>query len=644
MKMLKAQLLAATVVAGGFPAIAQAQFAYPAAELRGVGATSIQNVLVQTLNCNGNPGDHSAGNTDNLNKLGANNGSLSNVAEGKFVQTNPTVASPNFDCNLQEIQPNIEGKYVGTGSGTGRNFWALFSNQLPGTTTSNVNPFAPPVWNNVQFAFSDAPVSAANLATYDQNAGTQANGAGAPIQFPLYVLPVAIAYNPVYGQIRTANGVQNLTFAVRPAFITTDADGNPTGGLRLTRNLYCKIFNGYVTNFNDKAFAATASGTLMDPQDSATRWKSAGVPIRLVGRLDNSGTTDIFTRHLATACANQTGVIVNKYQRNAEALPYNINSGPDLRSFRTDTRYFPTSTQTPNTTTFAGTIQSLSGAVFVRGDNPGEGRIDTTKGAETAGLYMVADGSGGVRDAINFQPTPGARVGAIELNGKMGYIGSDFVKPSTGAQLYSASLQIGGTGTKYASPTAEQGLLAFGVTRFLPPQTTLGSGAYNANDSRTGPRRDGQAGNVPIDRANPLHWTSVLYSNPNDTLAAPRLGYPITGTTQFLGYTCYATPAKRAAMVEFLSLYTGDLKKDSQNKAISPSLITGTREAALGLLAQQNIAAMPTAWLNAISDTFLVKARVAALANKNLWIQDKLPLRTITTSKSNPTCTAGKGA
>jgi hypothetical protein len=643
MKMLKAQLLAATVVAGGFPAIAQAQFAYPAAELRGVGATSIQNVLVQTLNCNGNPGDHSAGNTDNLNKLGANNGSLSSVAEGNFTQTNPTAVSPDFNCDRQEIQPRVEGKYVGTGSGTGRNFWALFANQLPGTTTSNINPFG--TWNNVQFAFSDAPVSASNLATYDANAGTNQNGAGAPIQFPLYVLPVAIAYNPVYGQVRTANGVQNLTFAVKSSFVTTDADGNPTGGLRLTRNLYCKIFNGYVTNFNDRAFASTGTNSsLRDPQDDATRWKNDGAPIRLVGRLDNSGTTDIFTRHLAAACASQAGVAVNKFQKNAEALPYNVNSGPDLRSFRSDTRYFPTSSATPNTNTFAGTTQSLSGAVFVRASGGNPARIDTTQGAEQAGLFLVADGSGGVRDAINFQPEPANRVGAVELNGKVGYIGSDFVKPSANAQLFSAALQIGGTGTKYASPTADQGILAFGQTRYLPPQTTQVSGAYNANDQRTGPRRDGQSGTVPIDRANPLHWTSVLYSNPDETLAAPRLGYPITGTTQYLGYTCYADPATRAAMVEFLSLYTGDIKKDSDGNPVSPNLITGTRAAALGLLAQQNIAAMPTAWLNAISDTFLAKSRTAALAAKNLWIQDKLPTRTITTSKSNPTCTEGKGA
>lgn len=640
MKTFKAQLLAATIAAGCFPAVAQAQFAYPDAELRGVGASSIQNVLVQTLNCNGNPGDHSAGNTDNLNKLGTNTGALNTVPEGMFTQTNPTNASPDFNCDRQEIQPNFQGKYVATGSGTGRAFWRTFTNQLPGTTATNINPFG--MWNNVQFAFSDAPVSAADLQAYDAGAGTQANGAGAPIQFPLYVLPVALAYNPVYGRVRTANGVKDLTLAVKPDYVTTDSAGNPTGGLRLSRNTYCKIFNGVITNFNDPALRSTgANNTLQDPQDSATRYKNQGVPIRLVGRLDNSGTTDIFTRHLAAACASQAGVPVNKYANNAEALPYDKNSSIDLRFARGDTRYYPGTTGA-----LAGTVQSLSGAVFFRASGSTPARIDTSQGNEKAGLFLVADGSSGVRDAINFQEDPGNATGAIALNGKLGYIGADFVKPSAGAQLFSAALQIGGVGTKYASPTADQGVAAFGTTRYLPPETTSVNGSYDASDSRTGPRRDGQAGTVQINRANPLHWTSVLYSDAANTLAAPRVGYPITGTTQYLGYTCYADPANRAAMVEFLSLYTGRVTQDANGDPVSPNLILGTRPAALGLLAQLNIGPMPAAWLNAITETFLKKSAQGsgALAAKTLWMQDKLPTKSIRQSMPNPTCTAGKGA
>ena len=639
MKNIKAQLLAATVVAAGFPTIAQAQFAYPAAELRGVGASSIQNVLVQTLNCNGNPGSHAVGNTANLNQLGTSSGSLSNVAEGKFTQVNPTVASPDFDCNLQEVQENVEGKYVATGSGFGRTTWRTFTNQF-NPAAGTTNPFG--TWSNVQFAFSDAPASASDLTGYDAGAG--AAGAGAPIQFPMFVLPVALAYNPVYGQLRTAAGpagVTDLSFNLKPAYVTKDSAGNPTGGIRMTQNNYCKIFNGVITNWNDAALRINGvANSLMDPADNAARWRTEGAPIRLVGRLDNSGTTDIFTRHLAAACTGQAGVPSNKFAKAAEALPFDNTSAIDLRSFRSDSRYYTGRASGD----FAGTVQSLSGAVFVRASGSNPARIDTTQGAEQAGLFMVADGSSGVRDAVNYQETPAGRIGSLALNGKLGYIGADFVRPSAGASLFSAALQIGGTGGRYAAPTAAQGIAAFG-NRFLPPQTTSVNGAYNPNgDTRTGPRRDGQAGTVAIDRANPLHWTSVLYSDPANTLANPRLGYPLTGVTMYLGYTCYATDANRLAITEFLSLYAGRVRKDSQNNNVSINLVKGTAPASPGLLAQNGIAPMPASWLNAIAETFLKKSTQSGLGNRNLWIQSALPAKNVRQATSNPTCTAGQGA
>lgn len=640
MRTMKFHLLAATTIAGAvMPAVAGAQIAFPAAELRGVGASSVQTSIVQTMNCIGNPGSHAPGNTDNLNRLGTNNGSLSTVPEGVFVQTNPTAASPNFDCNLEEIQPNFEGKYVATGSGTGRSFWRLFSNQLPGTTATNQNPFG--TWNNVQFALSDAPTTASELAQYDANANNATNAAGAPIQFPLYVLPVAIAYNPVYGRRRIGREVVDMTFNLKPAYVTTDAQGNPTGGIRLSKVNYCKIFNGVIVNWNDAALRTNGVGnSLRSENDDAIRWRDEGVPIRLVGRLDNSGTTDIFTRHLAAACNGVNGQPVNKFQTAAEALPFDRSSGINLSAFRSDTRYTPTSTGA-----LAGTVQSLSGAVFIRASGGTPASINTTQGAEAPGLFMVADGSSGVRDAINYQTEPAPGNGQVALNGKLGYIGSDFVRPAPGAALFSAALQIGGVGNKYAAPTSEQGVAAFGTTNYLPPQTTSVNGAFNPNDPRTGPRRDGAAGTVPIDRANPLHWVSVLYSG-DRPLSNPRTGYPITGVTMYLGYTCYATDANRLAVATLLGTYAGTLRRDSENDPVSPNLVKGTRAAALGLLAQLNLAPMPDAWLNAINETFLKNSRQGggALGAKNLWIQSAFPTRRLDQSQPNPTCVPGRGA
>ena len=626
MNTLKANLLAATVVAGSIAGAAQAQFAYPQVDIRGAGASSIQTALVQSLNCLGNPGDHSAGNTDNLNPVGTNNGTTSSVAEGAFVQTRPTKASPNFDCNRQEVQPNFQGHYVATGSGTGRAWWRTYTNQLDGSA-GKVNPFG--TWTNIDFAFSDAPVSGSDLTAYD--AGAAQRGAGAAIQIPMYVLPVAIAYNPVYGVKRLKKGTQELRFAVNPKFVTKDADGNPTGGLRLSQNLYCKIFNGYVTNFNDRAFNSTGTNnSLRDTRDAQARWNQTGAPIRLIGRLDNSGTTDIFTRHLAAACGGQAGVAVNKFAKASEALPFDKNSSIDLRSFRSDTRYF-----TNTTGDLAGTVQSLSGAVFVRASGGNPARIDTTQGQERAGLFMVADGSSGVRDAVNFQPAPGGQVNSVALNGKLGYIGADFVRPSTDATLFAAALQIGGAGSKYAVPTASSALAAFG--NFLPPQTTAANGAYNPNDARTGPQRDG-SGSVRIDRANPLHWLSVLYASSNNTLANPSVGYPITGTTQFVGYTCYANQATRLGVTLFLNAYMGNVKKTSANQNVSTNLFTSVNPSNPGLLAQLNVAPLPQSWRTAISDTFLRKSNNAALGNRNLWISNAYPLKNASQERPNPNC------
>ncbi len=109
MKRFKTTMLLATIATGALATAAQAQVAIPApasnngeAVLHGTGATSIQNLLVQELNC-------TAGN----NRLGNANGTFSTIAE-PTVMTDSTV-----NCAPQQIQPNFAAKYVGTGSGFG---------------------------------------------------------------------------------------------------------------------------------------------------------------------------------------------------------------------------------------------------------------------------------------------------------------------------------------------------------------------------------------------------------------------------------------------------------------------------------------------------------------------------------------------
>lgn len=655
MSFNKYALLAATLLAG-VATSAQAQVALPAAgpndsdaSLHGTGASSIQNVLVRELNCIG--ADQKLGNS--VPSTSAPSGSLAAKSTGAYN------GSPAYDCAVQDIQPLFSGKYVSTGSGFGRKMWYQFKDNYDGSPTNGTtrvfNPFNTVAgdarWSHVQFAFSDAPTSASELTLYstggtDSVTGTFAGAAasaGKAIQIPLFILPVAIAYNPVYG--KNAAGA-DMKFN---AIYTGNVNGVKSNAVRMTRQLYCGIFNGEITNWNNALFKPlNANKTLMDlTNDTAARWAADGVPIRLVGRMDNSGTTDVFTRHLAAICSNYvTGT--NKYLKNADNLPYNGNTGVDYRSQREDTNYFPTQSSSK----FAGTTNMVSGDYWDDATKTikyiGSGPHAAPTGNVGSGLYVVANGGGQVANALN--AAPDYTLGAVTLNGKVAYISADFVPPSVDNKSLSYAVLQVGTGTTYAPPSVSQAGLAFGVgsTQLLPPESDA-SGIYATGDTRQVHNASGALVNATRD--NPLAWTEALYiPAAGNTLAAPLAGYPIVGTTQFMGYTCYA-PTNRNAIVEMLGLTVGAISKDSTNNAISTLLFKGASATAPGVLVQSNIGVVPAAWSAAIRETFLKNSTQASggatLGSKNLWIQNKYVLSTTKSPgdlTSNPDCSGKVGA
>ncbi|WP_295529678.1 substrate-binding domain-containing protein, partial [Novosphingobium sp. Chol11] len=320
MANFKSMLLAATVVAGtvASPAFAQTtQIPLPAPStfdgaLHGTGASSINNIVPRMGNCIGI--DNARGNSSGS--------AFTLVPAGLY--TDPT-ASLSLDCSIeaQNLQPNSQVKYVSTGSGFGRQMWRNFRDDFLGSATPTAgvsNPFntaaipavigngtaeapqfpAVPAtsWSNVQFGFTDAPVTPGDIVTYNTRA---APSAGAAIAFPLYLLPVAIAYNARYG-INAAGA--DMFFNARGRGIVSPATGAPFAAIRLPKAAYCGIFNGTLKNWNEPIFkSANLNTALFDvSNDTAARWAADGAPIRLVGRMDRSGTTDIFTRHLAAVC------------------------------------------------------------------------------------------------------------------------------------------------------------------------------------------------------------------------------------------------------------------------------------------------------------------------------------------------------
>lgn len=692
MKMVKSVLLSATVIAGLAGGAAQAQVVLPAPSdnngepvLHAAGATAVQNVVVQEFNCIGD--DYPLGTSApvrDANGTITSRGSITNIPAGEFRPTSPSAANPVFVCTVgnapqgtdtatakyTDIQPNFAAKYVATGSGFGRQMWRLFSNQFDPVTPNVFNPYVElggtPVWTRVQFAFSESNAGQGDVGAYNTNA---APIAGPAVIFPKYVLPVAIVYNPVYGN--NAAGAQ-MRFNVRKP---QNINGVAAGGLPLSRVAYCGIFNGVVRNWNDPVFrAANLNTDLRDTvNDTAARWAADGVPIRLIGRLDRSGTTDVFSRHLATVCTGQTlpngTPITNVYARNAESLPYNASSGVDLANVRSDTGYATGNNNGGNYPNAGNGVNLVSGTyfngtTFVEDGGPSGQPV----GNQGSGLFTTGDGSGRVRDAIN--RAPDYALNGVTLNGKVGYIGSDFVRNAV-AQLdretrglYAAALQVNGTGTSYVMPSAANGALAFGTgaTAILPPQSNA-TGAFTGTDTRTVPLFAASGTGVAT-RDNPLAWTAVLYANPANTLAAPVKGYPITGTTQFLGYTCYQ-PGNRLNVVEFLGLNLGKITRDGANRQISANTFKGTGATLLGILPQSNIGIVPPAWQSAISETFLKRSTQAATVNgvrvplatygnggNGLWIQSKYLLNAAdvdtvvrpTDVAPNPGCAGRAGA
>ncbi|MGZ8371241.1 MAG: substrate-binding domain-containing protein, partial [Caulobacteraceae bacterium] len=308
--------------------------------------------------------------------------------------------------------------------------------------------------------------------------------------------PVTIAHDPVYKKVRGAGGgVTEYTFNIR----TPRADGS--GGLRLDADAYCKIFNGQITNWNDPALKALNGGkSLKDPDDptSAASWS---VPMQIVGRLDSSGTTSLWTRHIAAVCGGLAG---NAYADSTSTLP-----------------------------------ASLQGPVYDKT------QANTTV-SEVAGKYVLADGNGGVAKYVDFTQAPGANAGDEVTQGRIAYLGPDYTLPSVtsvgGAaaayNLVTATLK--NSSGAWVAPSGTAARISYGA--ILPPDSNA-NGTYDAGSSDV------------RDRANPQDW--VEPASKTSALANPTAakGYPIVGTSNFLAYNCYASAGSVKVVTGFLQWY-----------------------------------------------------------------------------------------
>lgn len=509
------------------------------AQVYGGGSSLIAPYLRQAEDCYGNP--------------------TPLVIKGSTLN-NPTYASPpvpffNYtgrraqNCATKHVDPTFQLNYISTGSGTGLKGW--FSHDAATYWGDTV----PPGGNNtpypsVDYANAETAIQAADVAAYNNTGGgcqqppatggtagpsfgpsgcsynTPAVLYGPMIQVPLLITPVDMAYDSVYKRVRNADGsVTSYHFNVH----NPRPDGS--GGLVLDAATYCKIFNGEITDWNQIPTSLNGGVSLRDPADSG----SFSVPLVMVGRSDSSGTSSVFTRHLAAQCPN----------------------------FLTGTNYFPDFTSTisnpPSSAIYTGTWNGVTN--FGGGDNI----------TDVPGKYTGANGSSKVAAYIYFDPNnqPGPNTGDSVEQGRIGYIGPDYVLPTAVQDTYglqSASLLRPGNATP-VSPTAANVTLAFknrNGTAILPP-----SGAAASSD--------------PTNWVQSPHLTAAI-AIPGDLKA-----YPIIGTSNLLSYTCYANASVTTKWAAFITWY-------ETSKTVT--------DAKKGLLASAGFAPMPDAWQDAIVATF----------------------------------------
>jgi phosphate transport system substrate-binding protein len=448
--------------------------------------------------------------------------------------------------------------YDSTGSGLG--IAAFYSHNPQKWGDTNPDPSTVTYFPNVHFAMSDAGLDATQVGIYNNGGGTIGSGSsavevapkgsdptgnqvptpeplyGPMIQVPALIAAVAVAYDPVYRKVKINNQV--IEYKFNNQFPRADLPGGgSSGGLRLDNEALCLIFNGQIQNWaHPKLKNLNANKSLKDPQDPS----NFNVPLVIVGRSDSSGTTSIFTRHLAAVCGGISGV-VNQYSNGSTSLPSALTTG-------------------------GGSYDAS------QPNDPAPG--------ETLGKFTRARGNEGVAKYIDFTRVPISN-GDELTQGRVGYVGPDYTLPAsaaTGVNSYELNtFSIRNKAGSYRAPTIAAAQAAFGAV--LPPQSDA-SGNFDPGATGNGLR------------SQPFAWAQS--PDKSNSLADPdgRSSYPIVGTSNFLFYQCYANNRVAQAIEQFVNWY------------YNSNTVADAREPDLGILATNSFAPLPSAWRRAIRTTF----------------------------------------
>ncbi len=470
-----------------------------------------------------------------------------------YSNTTPDFVTPPsttpFSCTATGASSD-KAHYALTGSGGG--IAGIFSHDrsLYAATASG--------WTtgDVQYGLSESALGTTEVGRY--NSGGTQNG-------------VTVAASPGPGQYPLpgsfGGALVQFPVAIAPVALAYDPVYKKVNTAGVVTSYSLHVVNGVRSNGGLRLDAATyckiVNGVITDWNDAALTTlngaslrdpsdpvpaSSWSVPIELVGRFESSGTTQVTTRHFAAACGSL-----------GAANEFTTAAG---------TSTLPTTRQGPTV------AQRNSGT------------------AATVGKFTLATGSGGVADFITFSATPAA--GATITQARVGYLGNDYTAPyatNNGLPyaLFSATLKNSGSGA-FVVPTPSTATTAF------TPQTAPETGGTTLWGTRN----------------NPADWVRLSATGSSASLANPSTGYPIIGTVNFLGYTCYGSAAKTAAIHDYVTFWLNN-----------PTILTDA-----------GLAAVPAAWKTAITDTFLTTPSTPA----------NLQFATAGAGSSNSTCTALTGA
>lgn len=497
---------------------------------------------------------------------------------------------PSQNCATTDYITNRQIQYLSTGSGTG--ILAFYSHDPARAGDTNPAPGVQ-LFTRINYALSETALGTNDVNVYNNGGtipgsnpavtvvapgatpgtGQYANPAynrGALIQFPILIAPVAIGYDPIYKKVRAADN-SVTTYELRNRWERDDQ----SGGIRLDQNLVCAIFNGDVDNWNDTRFRPNnRNASFKAEADTGT----FSVPLQIVGRRDSSGTTSLFTRFMANACEDYTG---NSYGNSTSRLPGVYVEGSNTRT-----------TPTLN--------KDLVGAVWDKNsDNFGPGRVfvnPTENGPETIGKFTVADQNDGVAKYLDFTQEPTADVGSTVVQGRIGYIGPDYVLPGvefTGQNNFGLkTADIANATGNFRAPTSVNAFQGY-KTISAPESDTAGNYVENAACTAGTAPATTKCRNRPQDWVEPADKNSPL-ANPSQAAA-----YPIVGTSNALLYSCYT----RALSARVLQSFFGNYYLASLT----------VNDAAQGLLASSGFSPLPQSWRRAAKNTFFDAADVANL-------------------------------